>query len=80
MEDLRIFSFESLFFFGASLKKSEQGMSSSICVSMSLTNPKVIPRKFLGQLDLLQNQASGTYELTEVIVVCENDNLIFAAL
>lgn len=55
-------------------------MSSSICVSMSLTNPKVIPRKFLGQLDLLQNQASGTYELTEVIVVCENDNLIFAAL
>ncbi len=62
----------------ASLGKAEQGISSSISLSLAIVDPEVIPEEFLGPTDLPGTQALGIHESAEIVVVGEDQNLIFA--
>lgn len=62
------------------LKKTKESVCSSIGFSLLIINPKVILREFLGPTDLTRAQALGVYESTQVIMVGEDEDFIFATL
>ncbi len=79
MENLGVLSSESIFLGLASLGEAGQGISSSISFPLAIANPEVIPGVFLGPTDLPRTQALGIHESAKIVVVGEDQNLIFAA-
>lgn len=66
------------FFFGlAFLGKVRQGTNCHICLSLTITNLKVVLRKFLGPADLKKTRAFSTHKLVEIIIISEDENLVF---
>ena len=64
----------------ASLGKARQGISGGIGLSLAIVDFKVVPREFLRPLDLPGTQALGIQESTEIVIVGEDEDLVFAAL
>ncbi len=79
VENLGVLSSESIFLDLVSLREAGQGINSSITFSLALVDPKVIPGEFLGPTDLPGTQVLGIHESAEIVVVGEDENLIFAA-
>ncbi len=79
MENLGVLSSESIFLSLASLEEARQGISSSISFSLAIVDPEVIPGEFLGSTDFPGTQALGIHEWAEIVVVGQDENLIFAA-
>ena len=52
MKNLGVFSSKLFFLIMTPLKKAKKCVCSSICLALTVINPKLIPRKFLGPLDL----------------------------
>ncbi len=80
MENLGVFISESLFFGLAFLGEARQGISRSICLSLTIIDLKVVSRELLGLAYLTKAQAFRIHVSTEVIMVSKDKNLIFAAL
>ena len=80
MKNLRVLSSKGLFLSLTSLGKARQGISGGIDLSLAIINSKVVPREFLGPSGLLRTQALGIHESTEIVIVGEDEDLVFAAL
>lgn len=79
MENLGILIFKSLFLGLASLRKAKQEISYSISLSLIITDSEVVLREFLSPTDLTKAQTFCIHELTEVVMVNLDKNLILAA-
>ena len=79
MKDLAIFSLELILFILALLGKPQQSICSRICIALAIIDSKVITRELLGPTDLSGAQALCIHELTEVIMVRKDENLMLAA-
>ena len=79
MKNLGILISESFFHNLTSLWKTGQGISRSISLFLTVIDLKVVSRELLGLADLLRAQAFCIHELTEVIMISEDENLVFAA-
>ncbi len=79
MENLEVLSSESIFLGLASLGKAKEGIRSSISLSLTIVNQEVILGEFLGPTDLPGTQALGIHESAKIVLVGEDENLIFAA-
>ena len=76
MQNLDIFSVESLFLLSTLLRVLRQGISSSVSFTLAIIDSKIVTKKFLGQADLSRAQTLYIHELAEVIVVCKYEHLI----
>ncbi len=79
MKNLGVLIFESLFLGLAPLKEARQGISRSISLSLTVIDLEVVSRELLGPADLAGAQTLRIHELTEVVVVSEDENLVFTA-
>ncbi len=79
MESLKILISENLFLGIALLRETKQGISRNISISLTIMNSDVILSELLGPADLARAQTLCIHELTEVVIVSEDKNLIFAA-
>ncbi len=79
MKNLVVLISESLFFDLASLRKARQSISRSISLSLIIIDLKVVLRELLGPADLTRAQTLCINELAEVIIVSNNEDLVFAA-
>ena len=79
MKDSVILSSELIFLILTFLSKPRQSICSCIRLALAIIDSKVITRELLGPTDLSRAQALRIYELTEVIVVCEDKDLMLAA-
>ncbi len=78
--DYGILIFESFFLGLASLGEGRQDISYSMSLSLTIIDSKVISRELLGPADLTRAQAFCIHESTEVIMVNQDEDLIFADL
>ncbi len=79
MKNLGVIIFESLFLGLASLEEMKQGISCSISLFLIIIDSEVVLRELLGPADLTRAQVFCIHELTEVIIVSKNEDLIFVA-
>ncbi len=79
MKNLSIFISKCFFLDLASLWEARQSISCSISFSLTIIDSEVVLRKFLGPADLTRAQAFCIHELTEVIIVSKDKDLVFAA-
>ncbi len=79
MKNMRILISESFFFSLAFLWETRQSISRSISFFLMIIDLEVVSRELLGPVDLMKAQALRIYELTEVIGVSKDENLVFAA-
>ena len=80
MKNLGVLSLKGLFLGLASLGEARQGISGGIGLSLAIVDSKMVPKEFLGPSDLLGTQALGIHESAEIVMVGEDENLVFAAL
>ena len=78
MKDLAIFSSELIFFILASLQKPRKSICSCICFALAVVNSKMVLGELLGLADLSGAQTLRIHEATKVVVVCEDEHLVFA--
>ncbi len=79
MKNLEVLISESLFFGLAPLKEARQGISRSISLSLTVMDSEVVSKELLGPTDLAGAQTLCIYESTKVVVVSEDEDLVFAA-
>ena len=58
----------------------KQGISSFICLVLTIIDLKVITREFLSPVNLSETQNFHVYELLEVVIVGKYDDFILKAL
>ena len=78
MEDSNIFDVEGVFFLSTPLRVSRQGIGGSVCLALAVMYSEVVARKFLSLADLSGAQILLVHELTKVVVVCKEEDLVFA--
>ena len=78
MKDSSVLSSKVGFFFIILLRETRQSVCSSICFSLTIIDLKRIARKLLSLADLAKTQALCIHESSTIIVISENDNLVFA--
>ncbi len=78
MENLGVLIFESFFLDMAFLGEARQGISCNISLSLMIINLEVVSRKLLVLADLMRAQVFHIHELTEVIMVNKDKDLVFA--
>ena len=78
MKNLEILISKSFFLGLASLKEARQGISRSICIFLTIIDLKVISRELLGPKNLIKAIAFSIHELTELIMVNKDEDLVFA--
>ena len=79
MNNSAILNSELILLILTSLGKPRQRICSCICLALVIINLKVITRELFGPTDLSGAQALRIYELTEVIKVRKDENLMLAA-
>ena len=79
MKNLSILLSECFFLGLAFLEEARQSISCSISFSLTIIDLKVVSRKLLGATDLVRAQAFCIHELTKIIIVSKDKDLVFAA-
>ncbi len=79
MKNLGVLIFESFFLSLALLREARQDISRSIRLFLTIIDLEVVSRKLLGPTDLARAQTLYIHELTEVVMVSEDKDLMFAA-
>ncbi len=79
MKNLSILISEHFFLGLASLGEAKQSISRSISFSLTIIDSKVVSRELLGPANLTRAQAFRIHELTEVIMVSRDEDLVFVA-
>ncbi len=80
MKNLGGLSSKGLFFGLASVSEARQDISGSSGFSLAIADLNVVPGEFLGPSDRPGTQALCIHELTEIVMVGEDKDLVFAAL
>ncbi len=80
MKNLGVLNSMSLFLGLALLEEARQGVSHSIRLSLIIINSKVVLKKILGLMNLIRAQTFYIHQLSEIIMVSKDKDLIFAAL
>lgn len=78
IKNLKVLSLQNFFFNLTFLRKIEQDIRSSINISLTITNLKIVSREFLRLLNLFKTQALDIHKLVKIIIVGQDKNLIFA--
>ncbi len=78
MKNLGVLISENLFLGLTPLKEVRQGISRSISHSLTVIDSKVVLRELLGPADLAEAQTLCIHELTEVVVISEDEDRVFA--
>lgn len=63
----------------ASLKEVNKGICSSIYFALTIIDPKIVLKKFLGLPDLIKAQTLYIYEPTKIVVVDQDKNFMLIA-
>ena len=79
MKNLSVLSSKLFFLIQASLKETRKCICSSIRFTLTIIDLKMVTRELLGPADLTRAQTFRINELSEVIMVSENENFVFAA-
>ena len=79
MKNLGILILECFFLGLTFLWEVRQGISRNINLFLTVIDSKIILKELLGSTHLSKAQAFCIHELTEVIIVNEDKNLVFAA-
>ncbi len=79
MENLGVFISKTLFLGLVSLGEVRQGISCNISFSLMIIDLEVVSREFLSTADLTRAQTFYIHELTEVIMVSKDKDLVLAA-
>ena len=79
IENLGVLISKNIFFSLALLRKAKQGISCSISFSLIIIDLKVVSRELLGLANLIKAQTFYIYKLTKVVMVNEDENLVFVA-
>ena len=80
VENFDVLGIKSLFLFCILLRVLRQFVSSSICFALTIVNPKIIIREFLGLADFSGAQILYIYKPTKVVIVGEHKNFMLRAL
>lgn len=78
MENFGVIIFKSLFLGLTSLKEVKQCISYNISFFLMIIYLEVVSREVLDSADLARAQALYIHQLTGVIIVNKNKNLVFA--
>ena len=79
MEDSAILSLELILLILVFLRKPQQSICSCIRLLLAIIDLEMVLRELLGPADLSGAQALCIYEMTEVIMVRKDENLMLAA-
>ena len=79
MKTLSILILEHFFLNLVSLKEVRQRISHSISFFLTIIDLKMVLRELLGPIDLIRAQVFCIHELTELIMISKDKNLVFAA-
>ena len=79
MKNLSILILKHFFLGLASLGEVKQSIHRNISFFLTIIDLEVILKELLGSADLTRAQAFCIHELTKVVLVSKNENLIFAA-
>ena len=79
MKDSAILSLKLLLLILVSLKKSWQSIYSCIGLVLAIVDSEMVSKELLGSADLSEAQTFCIHEMTEVIVVYKDENLMLAA-
>ena len=79
MKDSAILSSELLLLILASLRKPRQSICSRICLTLAIVDSEIVLRELLGPADLSGAQALCIHEITEVIMIRKDENLMLVA-
>ena len=78
MKDSAILSSELILFILTSLRKPRQNICSCICFVLVVVDSKMVLGELLGPADLFGAQTFRVHEMIKVVVVCEDEHLVFA--
>ncbi len=78
MKNLGVLISESLFLGLAPLRETRQGISRSISLSLAVIDWEVVSRELLGPVDLARAQTLHIHKSTDVVMVSEDKDLVFA--
>lgn len=78
MQDLSVFCLKAGFFFDISLRVLRESINSPISFVLVIINLRMIPQQLLSPLDLSRTQVFDVYKMVEIVIICENKNLISA--
>ena len=78
VEDLDVLETKSVFLFYTLLGVLRQGIGSFVSFALTIIDSEVVTREFLGPADLPGAQTLRIHELTKVIVIYKDENLVFA--
>ena len=76
MEDFDVLGAEGFFFLYTLLRVSRQGINSPVSLALTIVDPEVVAREFLGPTDLSEAQTLRLHEPTKVVVVGEYEHLM----
>ena len=79
MKNFRVLSSKLFFLIQAFVKEMRACIYGSICFTLTIIDLTIVTRKLLGPADLTRAQTLCIYELSEVIMVSENEDFVFAA-
>ena len=78
MQNLDVLRSEGLFFLSTPLRISRQDIDSSVSLALTIVDSEVVTRELLGLADLFGAQTFRIHETTKVVVVCKDEDLMFA--
>ena len=76
VQDLNVLCSESLFLCNTLLRVLRQGIGSSVSLTLTIIDPEVVAREFLGRADLSGAQTLRLHEPTQVVVVGEYNHFV----
>ena len=77
-EEFECFQLKAFFLIQTFLREMRECICSPICFTLTIINLKMITRELLGLKDLTRAQTLCIHELSEVIIVSENKDFVFA--
>ena len=80
MQDFDVLCSKGLFFLSTPLRVLRQGISSSVSLTLTIINLKVVTKEFLCPADLSGAQTLCVHELAEVVVVGKYKHLMLKSL
>ena len=78
MEDSDILGVEDIFLLYTLLRVLRQGISSSVSFALTIIDLKVVTREFLGLTNLFGAQTLYVHESMKVVMVCKDEDFVFA--
>lgn len=76
IQDLGILGSQDDVLFGIPLGVFKQGISSSISFALMIIDPKVVSKQLLSSTNLSRAQTFGIYEVSQVVIVHKDENLM----